>query len=201
MKNVLALLICSVLVLVSFTNAPRGYKVGDKVKDFTLKGIDDKNYSLSSFSNAEGYVIVFTSNVCAHAKKYEQRLMELHQTYAAKGFHIIAINSNDASLDAQESVEAMRLTAKMNKLQYPYLVDEGSKVAIQFGVNFNPQVYVLDKNAVVQYIGAIDDNTQNPKNNYLEAAILSVKDGKAVEKNKMPVQMACPMKKKGMMEP
>ena len=39
---------------------PKGYKVGDKVEDFKLPGVDGLQYSLSTFKEVEGYVIIFT---------------------------------------------------------------------------------------------------------------------------------------------
>lgn len=204
MKNVFALLFCFALVLMSFNYAPRGYKIGDTVKDFTLKSIDGKAYSLTSFSDVKGYVIVFTSNNCAYSKKYEQRLLKLHKSYADKGFPLIAINSNDVAEDPSESAADMQKLARANKYEFPYLIDEGSKICTEFGATMNAQVYVLDKKAVVQYIGAIDDNADDNsgvKNKYVEDAIQSITNGTQLEITKMPIDQGCRIKKKGTMNP
>ncbi|MBP6827725.1 MAG: thioredoxin family protein, partial [Saprospiraceae bacterium] len=46
-----------------------------------------------------------------------------------------------------------------------------------------PHVYLLDNNRVVRYIGAIDDNSEEPdqvKEKYLENAIEALRAGKEV---------------------
>lgn len=53
------LLLCS---LVAFAQ----YQVGDKAMDFKLKNVDDKMISLSDFSTAKGFIVIFTQplSVC-----------------------------------------------------------------------------------------------------------------------------------------
>ncbi len=73
----------------------QGYKVGDSATDFKLKNVDNKYVSLSDFSNAKGFIIVFTCNHCPYAKAYEERLVALDKKYKTKGYPVIAINPND----------------------------------------------------------------------------------------------------------
>lgn len=73
-----------------------GYAVGDTARNFKLKNVDGKMVSLTNYDNAEGYIVVFTSNTCPYSEMYEQRIIDLHKKFAAKGFPLIAINSNDA---------------------------------------------------------------------------------------------------------
>ena len=39
-----------------------GYNIGDEATDFSLKGTDDKMYSLAQFTDAKGYIVNFTCN-------------------------------------------------------------------------------------------------------------------------------------------
>ena len=88
-----------------------GYKIGDVAKDFKLKNIDGKKFSLSSIKNAKGYIVVFTCNECPFAKMYEERLIELHYKYASQGYSVIAINPNSRSGNEKESFIAMQKRA------------------------------------------------------------------------------------------
>ncbi|MEZ4907727.1 MAG: hypothetical protein R2771_08860 [Saprospiraceae bacterium] len=57
-----------------------------------------------------------------------------------------------------------------------YVIDEGQKIYPVYGASKTPHVYLLDKNHIVKYIGAIDDNVDNPdevSEHYLENAINS----------------------------
>lgn len=75
----------------------------------------------------------------------------------------------------------MQDKAKDNGFVFPYLVDEGQKIYPQYGATKTPNVFLLDKNLVVKYIGAIDDNSYDAstvKQHYLENAIASLESGK-----------------------
>ena len=60
-------------------------------------------------------------------------------------------------------------------------MDDGQKVYPKFGATRTPHVFVLDKNRVVSYIGAIDDNAGDPtavKKHYVEMAADALLGGK-----------------------
>lgn len=158
------------------------YRVGDVVADFSLKDFDDKTVSLSDYNGSNGYIVVFTCNTCPYAKLYEDRIIELSQKYKAKGIPVIAINPNDPSLKPGDSADEMRSRAQEKSYPFPYLVDTKGIYAL-FGAKKTPQIYVLDAEKKIQYIGAIDDNAQSAegvKVNYVDAAF------EAIQANKVP---------------
>lgn len=69
-----------------------GYQPGAKATDFKLKSVDGKNYSMSDYKDAKGF-IVFTCNTCPFAVKYQDRINDLAKKYKPKGYILIAINS------------------------------------------------------------------------------------------------------------
>jgi peroxiredoxin len=77
----------------------------------------------------------------------------------------------------------MKKLAKQKKYPFPYLYDESQEVAKTFGATRTPHVYVLDKDRVVRYIGAIDDNSEEPamaKEKYVGNAVDALLSGKEV---------------------
>lgn len=165
-------------------NTGGGYKIGDTAQDFNLKNVKGKNVSLSGIKNAKGYIVVFTCNQCPYAKAYEQRIIELHKQYAPLGFSVVAINSNDKDVQPGDSFENMQKRAKEKKYPFPYLYDETQEVAKAFGATRTPHVYVLDKDRVVRYIGAIDDNSEEPemvKEKYVGGAVDALLKGQEVQ--------------------
>jgi peroxiredoxin len=166
-------------VLMSFTN-PTGYKVGDKATDFKLKSVDNKMYSMADYKDAKGFIVVFTCNHCPFAVKYEDRIIDLAKKYKSKGYVLLAINPNDPAAQPEDSFELMQKRAKEKKFTFPYLFDEGQKIYPQYGATKTPHVFLLDKNLVVKYIGAIDDNVEDAsevKEKYLENAIAALEKG------------------------
>ena len=165
MKN-LNILVASLALLVFFAGRPTGsgYEVGDKVKDFSLKSVDGKMVSLADYKTAKGFIVIFDCNTCPFSKAYLNRIKALNDKYADNGFPVIAINSNDSKRSPGDSYKEMVKYAKKNDYQHPYLYDEDQSVATLFGATNTPHVYVLKKTGndmVVDYIGAIDNNTKD----------------------------------------
>lgn len=158
-----------------------GYQPGDKATDFKLKSVDGKMYSMANYKDAKGFIVVFTCNTCPFAVKYEDRVNQLAKKYKSKGYVLLAINSNDPEVQPDDTFTLMQEKAKDKGFAFPYLVDEGQKIYPQYGATKTPHVFLLDKNLVVKYIGAIDDNADDAsavKQHYLENAIAALESGK-----------------------
>ncbi|MES2747814.1 MAG: thioredoxin family protein [Bacteroidota bacterium] len=180
--KLISFLIISVMTLFS-PSAPTvgGYKPGDTATDFKLKSVDGKMYSMANYKDAKGFIVVFTCNTCPFAVKYEDRVNQLAKKYKSKGYVLLAINSNDPEVQPDDTFDLMKDRAKDKGYAFPYLVDEGQKIYPQYGATKTPHVFLLDKNLVVKYIGAIDDNADDAsavKEKYLENAIAALESGK-----------------------
>lgn len=172
------------MLTTAFAYAADGYKVGDVARDFSLKNIDGKMISLAHYSDAKGVIVVFTCNHCPFAKAYESRIIDLHKTFAAKGYPVVAINPNDPAAYPEDSFENMVKRAKEKSYPFAYVMDETQDIAKSYGATRTPHVFLLKKNASkfeVAYIGAIDDNSENAsavKEKYVEQVIASLVGGK-----------------------
>lgn len=160
--------------------------VGDKAPDFNLKNIDGKNYSLDNIKDAngkkpKGYIVVFTCNTCPYAKANEERLIDLHNTYGAKGYPVVAIQPNNPALKPGDSFEAMKENATTKGFPFLYLFDEEQEVYPKYGATKTPEVYLLDSNLIVRYHGAIDDSPRDGESvdeKFVEKAIDAIINGK-----------------------
>ena len=164
-----------------------GYNVGDKVKDFNLKNVDGKMVSLESYEDAKGYIVVFTCNSCPYSVAYEDRIIDLHKDLAPKGFPVIAINPNDVKKSPKDSYDLMIKRAKEKDFPFAYVYDESQEVTKEFGATNTPHVYVLDKDMVVRYIGAIDNNTRSAADadkKYVREAVESIIKNEEISNNK-----------------
>lgn len=164
----------------------QGYAVGDKVASFTLKNVDEQMVSLSDYTTATGVIVVFTCNHCPYAKAYEQRIMDLANTYAAQGFPLVAINPNDPNRVPEDDFANMQARAKEKGYSFPYLVDATQEVARAFGATKTPHTYLLENGGkegfTVRYIGAIDDSPMDAtavEQTYLANAIAALTAGEA----------------------
>lgn len=185
MKKLLSLLTLAIaLVAWSFTTPEHnGYHVGDTARDFNLKNVNGKMVSLAGMKKAKGYIVVFTCNHCPYAVAYEDRIIQLHKKYSKLGYPVVAINPNDKDVQPQDSFDNMKKRAKEKKFPFAYLYDETQEIAKAYGATRTPHVYLLDKDRVVRYIGAIDDNHEDAsavQERYLENAIDALRNGKDI---------------------
>ncbi len=181
-----ALAALCLLVFFAGNTTESGYKVGDKAMDFNLKNVNGEMVSMASYEDAKGFILVFTCNTCPFSKMYEDRILELDKEYSAKGYPVIAVNSNDIKTKPGDSYEEMVKLAQEKSYSFPYLHDESQEVAKTYGATNTPHVYVLNKTKEglkVAYIGAIDNNAKDASaadKKYVEEAVGALLDGKSV---------------------
>lgn len=157
--------------------------IGDAAPAWTdLPGIDDKAHSLSDLADKPVVVVVFTCNSCPVAVDYEDRIIALAKKHSAPDSRVavVAINVNTNEPDR---LPKMRQRAELKGFPFPYLFDESQEIGRQFGANFTPEFFVLDKDRKVVYMGGMDDNSDPTKVtvNYLDPAIEAVVAGKQPE--------------------
>ncbi len=165
---------------ITYKNQIGAYKIGDTAADFKLKNIDGKMVSLADYSDVKGYIVIFTCNSCPYAVMYEDRIIELHNNYASKGYPVIAINPNDPEIKPNDSYKSMQQRAKDKDFGFPYIFDEKQTVFPVYGATKTPHVFLLNNEKVVEYIGAIDNNAQDASavsKKYLENAIAALDKG------------------------
>ncbi len=150
--------------------AENGVGVGDRAPEFNLLNIDGSHVSLSDYDDAKGVVVIFSCNHCPYVVAYEDRMIELHNEYAPRGFPVIAINPNDSIVVPADSYTKMIERAEEKNFPFDYLLDADQTIFPQYGATRTPHVYLLENKGdhfEVAYIGAIDDN-------YRDAAAVEV---------------------------
>src|SRR5687767_14125155 len=117
MKN-FKMLIIMLMVTTTSAFAQKCDVAGAKALDFKLKNVDEKMVSLEDFKDAKGFIVIFTCNHCPFSKAYEDRIIDLHNKYASKGYPVIAINPNDSKLEPEDSFENMQKRAADKKFPF-----------------------------------------------------------------------------------
>jgi peroxiredoxin len=162
------------------------YTIGDAVADFKLKNVDGKIMSLANYGSAKGFIVVFTCLHCPFSNSYEDRVIALDKKFASQGYPVIAINPNDPEAYEEDSFVNMQARAKQKGYTYSFLQDDTQTVSKAFGASRTPHIFILKKDGdknIVQYIGAIDDNAQDPSGvtkHYVEDAVNNLLSGKPV---------------------
>jgi hypothetical protein len=158
-----------------------GTKVPAGVAKTKMKNVDGKMLSIADVTGKAGTLVVFTCNHCPFAKAWEERIVELGNTYAGKGVGVILVNANDPAMHPDDGYEGMQAHAKDRGMKIPYVVDDTSGVARAFGASVTPEAFLFDKSGKLAYHGTIDDNRQEPDKvtaRYLKDALDAVVAGK-----------------------
>jgi hypothetical protein len=164
-------------------DTPLALGVKAPAADTKLKNAaDGKPVTIAGAAGKKGTLVVFTCNHCPFAKAWEERLVELGNTYAKKDIGVIFINSNDPSANKSDDLQGTAERVKARNMQFPYVIDETSGVAKAFGATKTPEAYLFDKDGKLTYHGTIDDNYEDAskvQKRYLKDALEAVANGKA----------------------
>jgi len=179
-------LITLVTLLISFNLQAKEIDLGSKLpsEDIKMLDISGKKISLGDAKGENGLLVIFSCNTCPWVIKWEDRYVELTKTYKPKGIGVIAINSNEITFQSSDSMEKMKEHAKDNNYNFYYAMDEGSRLAREFGASKTPHVYLFDKNDELVYRGAIDDNANKArkvKKPYVANAIDAMLNGNDIK--------------------
>ena len=155
--------------------------IGDAAPEWKeLTGVDDKPHSAADYKAAKLMVVVFTCNHCPVAQGYQDRMIELQKTYAAKGLQLVAISVNNQPSDR---LDKMKERAKEKAYNFPYLHDASQKSGAAFGAAVTPHIFLLDGQRKIAYMGSFDDSLDpgDVQKHYLKNAIEALLAGKQPE--------------------
>jgi len=191
---------------------PATLSAGEKAPAFSLKGIDDRIYTLDNFQEAKVLTLVFTANHCPTAQAYEERMKELSAGYSTEEMQMVAISSNHPGAvcleelgytDLGDNFEEMKIRAQEKGYNFPYLYDGDDQItALAYGAKATPHVFIFDQERKLRYSGRIDDMEdpyQTPSQLDARNAIDALLAGKEVEV-KSTKAFGCSMKWKSKME-
>ena len=170
----------AVLLAATIGFAGDDVRVGDMAPDFTLSDTAGNEVSLSNF---EGKIVVleWLNPDCPFVKRHYKAgtMKNLASQYGSEGVVWLTINSThymDAAANAKFKAD--------HELPYTILVDQSGDVGHLYGAKTTPHMYIVNGDAMLVYIGAIDDDPRGSKGepavNYVAAALDEVGAGKAV---------------------
>lgn len=151
------------------------FHLGSPVSDFQVLDLQGVSHSFSSLKG-DTTVVIFISTRCPVSNAYNQRMDSLYRNYSAKGVKFIFVNAN-----FNEAAKEVAEHAKQAGFTFPVYKDSGN-VAGLFNAQVTPETYVIDKQGIIRYHGAIDDaqNEARIRKQSLRAAIDAVLAGNPV---------------------
>lgn len=139
--------------------------------EFTLPALVGSRVSVGDL---RGYIVVinFWSADCAWSRRADVLLVYRQLTWEAKGVRIVGVACN-----ANETESQIRYEVENRHLRYPVAIDYDSRTADLYKAEVTPQFFVLDRQGIVRYIGALDDATDQARDArqfYLDRAVTTL---------------------------
>ncbi|HAV62568.1 MAG TPA: redoxin [Verrucomicrobiales bacterium] len=185
-----AFMLATTVAVCAADPVPPVLEIGSPAPDFTLPGVDGRDWSLNDFASSKLLIVLFTCNHCPTAQYYEERIKRLVTDYREKGVALVAISPNDPKsvrldelgwTDLSDSFEEMKIRARDAEFNFPYLYDGDSEtVSKQYGPATTPHAFVFDGQRRLRYVGAIDDSErrQHVRRHYVRDALDALLAGK-----------------------
>lgn len=151
--------------------------------DMKMKDVSGKMISIKEVAKSNGVLVMFSCNTCPYVVKNQDRTIAINDFAQKMNLGVIVLNSNEAYRSEDDSYEAMQAYAKEQKYNWNYVVDKNNEMADAFGANRTPEVFLFDKNMILVYHGAIDDNPSDAaavKRQHLKEAINELAAGKEI---------------------
>ena len=164
--------------------------LGTKAPNFKLiNTINNELIASDILFNKNGTIIMFICNHCPFVVHVLDEIISISEEYF-QNISFIAISSNDIVNYPEDSPKLMKKLAIDKQFTFPYLYDENQEVAKNYDAACTPDFFLYNKNKKLIYRGQLDDS--RPGNNIpitgndLRKAIVSLIDGKEIEKNQKP---------------
>ena len=151
--------------------------------DFELKSVNEQWITINSQTSDNGLLVIFTCNTCPFVVMWEDRYKLIEQIVEENNIGLVYINSNYKKRKGDDSFENMQKHAKKMDYQFPYLLDEKSKLANLFGAKTTPHIFLFNNKNTLVFKGAIDDNYKDIKEVekfYLKDAIKQLTSGSEI---------------------
>ena len=124
--------------------------------DFSLTGIDSRQWTLEECRGPQGLLVMFICNHCPYVQAILERLVRDTRELRELGINSVAIMSNDPALYKEDSFENMQVVAREYDFPFPYLLDESQDVARAYGAVCTPDFFGYNKDLQLQYRGRLD---------------------------------------------
>lgn len=147
--------------------------INEPVLDFSLPDVNGKIHRLS---DCRGKIVIvnFWSCACPHSERTDRAIMSMFVQWREDVVMLsVAANRSEAAQSVDEAAKTRRLPI--------VLIDADDAVADLFNAQTTPHVFVIDREGILRYRGAVDDVTfrqKNPTRFFLDEAVEALLDGR-----------------------
>jgi peroxiredoxin len=130
-------------------------KVGEPAPDFSALDLSNRMVSLADYRGQKVVLLDFWATWCPPCRMEMVDLQTLQDKFKDRDFEILSLNQGEAA-----DVVKQFITAK--KYGFHVLLDSDGQVAAKYGVRAIPDLVLVDKNGVIQWlqVGYTEDDSE-----------------------------------------
>ncbi len=141
-------------------------RINEPAPDFRLA---DLNGDTVQLSDLRGRIVIlnFWSSECPHSERTDRQIMSMFVQWQ-EDVVLLPVAANSI-----ESTESLAAAARSRRLP-TVLLDSGHHVADLYEAVTTPHVFVVDREGILRYAGAVDDTSfrqRRPSRFYLDEAV------------------------------
>lgn len=192
MKLQIILVVLAIIVGGSFylaaVETPSPLILGEAAPEFTLKDLDGKEHQLSSFKGK--YVVLeWTNYECPFVKKHYDtgNMQALQAKHTGEDVIWLSICSSAEGKQGYFTADKWKeLVSEKKAVPTAVLLDADGKVGGLYMARTTPEMFIIDPQGNLIYMGAIDDKSGRDHEeiktalNYVDQALAEAKAGKPV---------------------
>ncbi len=162
-------------------------EIGQPAPDFTATDINGQTHKLS---DCRGKIVILESyNLdCPFCHNHYRTgaMQDLQRDMRAKGIVFFVVNSVGRHNSSHRSAEAAKKEWTEQKMKATAWLDDSSgEIGKKYGMRTTPHMFVIDKNGILVYQGAIDDRAEpdgdpHTARNYVREAVAKLEAGEKV---------------------
>jgi peroxiredoxin len=156
-------------------------RINELAPDFVLRDLNGEPVRLSGL-RGEIVIVNFWSCECPHSERTDRQIMSMFVQWQ-DDVVLLSVASNQI-----ETPEAIVQAAWARRLPH-VLLDKDHRVADLYGAQTTPHVFVIDREGVLRYQGAVDDvsfRQRRPTRFYLDEAVEALLGGHFPPIQEMP---------------
>jgi hypothetical protein len=190
-----ALSVCLIVSFSGYAQTANTLEIGNlaPAASYSMMNIDGSQVSINDINGENGALVIFTCNSCPFVvgrgettEGWEGRYNGIIELASENGFGTLLVNSNAARRDDSDSFIKMKSRAMEMGYLAPYVLDEESKLANNFGARTTPHVFLFNSDLELIYKGSVDDSVDSAEaveEHFLKDAISRSAEGKRIKTN------------------
>lgn len=154
--------------------------------DYVMADVSGANITMNDVKGENGTLLIFSCSECPYVRAWEDRYLQISELTKELNVGMIVVNPNEAIRDKGASLEDMKARSEQIGYTFPYALDKDHQLADAYGATRTPHVYLMNKDNVLVFVGAIDDNSRSAaevEEHYLANALNELVVGKQISKS------------------